>query len=305
MHRLSLTALLTFALAACGGDDGAAPVDGGLDAPPGSAREVIGTIDVHEQRYLWLDDGTPMESASANVRAAFYDGHPPSFHREVARAGACVLRRYTPASCEPFCDGICVDTNVCEPWPTLVAAGRLSIDGLAVALRMPGTDGFYYPDAQLPAELFADGATITASLAGGGGIPASTLSTTGVAPLTGALPDTTLTLVPGQDAIVRWTPAAGDARVKLTINANIQGHGQPYLAIIECDAADAAGAITVPSSMIDAFPETRAWTICAGTDCPPSTLRRYRRATVAVGAQDLELVVASELAFGVDHILPD
>ena len=126
-----------------------------------------------------------------------------------------------------------------------------------------------------------------------------------MAPLTGAIPDGKLVLEPGQDEIVRWTPAGGDARVRLTLNSNNQGHGQPYLGIIECDSPDAAGEVRVSASLVDEFPETRAWTICAGTDCPPSTLRRYQRATAPVGEHDVELVVSSVIAFGVDHILPE
>ena len=308
-RRNSLPASALFlvtTLAACGDDAGNGTADAGTDAPPGQAREVIGTIDVHEQRYVYVEKGVPMENLWSNVRAAFHDGRPPRWHREVARAGACVLKRYTPSLCEPACvDGLCVEANVCERFPTLVSAGRLIIDSTTVAIRIAGTDGFYYPETQLPTDLFADGATIRAELIGGGGYPGLTLSTTGVPPIAGAIPDGTLTLVPGQDHTVRWTPATGDSRMRLTLNSNNQGHGLPYLGIIECDVADAAGEVTVDAALIDAFPETMAWRICAGTDCPPSTLRRYHRATFAVGDQDVELVVATEIAFGVDHILPD
>lgn len=297
---LSLSLSLALAAAACGGASTGVVVD----APPATGGDVIGTIDVTEQRWLSFDGTTPMETRSGLVHAAFYDGGAPSFHRETMRAGDCVLKQYTPSSCEPFCDGVCVDTNVCEKWPTLVAAGRLTVGGLAVPLALPGTDGFYYPDAVLPSELFADDAAITADVAGGGGIPATTLATTGVPALAGAILGGKVILTPGQDAILHWQPAGAGARVRLTINANNQGHGQPYLAIIECDADDAAGQVFIPAAMVDAFPETRAWSVCAGSDCPPSRLRRYHRATVAVGDRDLELVVASEVAFGVDHILP-
>ncbi len=299
-------AALALALAACGDDGGAAPPDAAIDAPPGQAREVIGGIDIAEQRHLYVDEGAPAESRSASVRAAFYDGRPPRWHREVMRAGACVLKRYTPSLCEPACTtGLCVEPDVCEPFPSLVAAGRLLIDGLAVAIRIAGADGFYYPDNQLPTDLFADAATITAELIGGGGIPGLTLTTTGVPPLGFSLPFNRLTLLPGRDATVAWTPAAGDARIHLTLNANNLGHGMPYLGIIECDVADAAGEVTIAAALIDGFPETQAWTFCAGSDCPPSSIRRYHRATTPVGDRDVELTVASEVTFGVEHVLPD
>ncbi len=301
-----LVALTLALLAACGDDGGGAPRDAAVDAPAGTPREVVGTIAVSEQRYVYVDTGPPMETMSAAVRASFYDGRPPRWHREVARAGACVLWRYTPSLCEPACtDGLCVATDVCEPWPRLVAAGRLTVTGLAVALRLPGTDGFYYPEVALPPDLFADGATITAELAGGGGYPASTLTTTGVPAIRPVMPDGKLTLTPGQDVTLRWPPAGGASRVRLTLNSNNRGHGAPYLGIIDCDVDDAAGEVTVAAALIDGFPVTRAWTVCAGSDCPPSTLRRYHRATVALGDRDIELVVGSEVAFGVDHLLPD
>ncbi|HVV86857.1 MAG TPA: hypothetical protein VHE35_27655 [Kofleriaceae bacterium] len=310
--KLTIAAIaMGAALAACGGDDGGAapPADGGVDAPGGTAREVIGSIEVYEENHVWVEDGPPMSNRSASVRASFYDGQPPSFHHEVARVGACVLRRYTPSLCDPPCsNGLCVATDVCEPWPSLVAAGRLSIDGLTVAVRLDGADGFYYPQAQLPADLFADTATVRADLAGGGSYPPLALTAGGVPAIAGAIPDGKLTLPPGEDATIRWTPAGGaggsGARMRLTLNANNQGHGQPYLAILECDVADADGQVTVDASLIDAFPDTRAWNICAGSDCPPSTLRRYHRATAPLGDQDVELLVSSIVSFGVDHILP-
>ena len=299
-------ALIALVMAGCGDDGGGAAVDAGVDGPQEAAREVIGTIDVYEQRQIYIDDDVIQDSLWSNIRAAFYDGGPPQWHREVARAGACVLKRYTPSLCEPACtDGLCVETNVCERFPALIAAGRLIVNGLTVGFRVAGIDGFYYPDTQLPVDLFADDATVSAEIIGGGGIPGFTVATRAVPPLKGAILDGKLTLVPGHDATVSWTPAAGDSRVRLTLNANNRGHGQPYLGIIECDVADAAGEVTVAASLIDGFPETQAWRICAGTDCPPSTLRRYRRATFPVDERDIELIVASEIAFGVDHILPD
>ncbi len=293
------------ALAACGDDGGdTSPVDAGPDAPPGAAREVIGLVDVHEQRYVLSDP--PQDYPSGLVRAVFYDGRPARWHREVMRSGACVLKRYTPALCQPACaDGLCVDTNVCEPWPRAVDAGRLTISGLAVAVRIAPMSGQYYPDGPLPVELFADDATVGASLVGSADFPPVELTTTGVPPLIVSLPQRKLVLDHGADFTMRWTPSGGPSRIRLTLNSNNQGHGAPYLGIIECEADDAAGEITIAAALIDGFPETRAWTVCAGSDCPPSTIRRYHRATIAVGDHDVALEVASEVAFGVDHFLPD
>jgi hypothetical protein len=57
--------------------------------------------------------------------------------------------------------------------------------------------------------------------------------------------------------------------------------------------------------MIEAFPPSNAVAICAGHDCPLSTIRRYRRAIAPVGTdREVELVVSSQFSFGVDHAPP-
>lgn len=298
---LGLAAALT---AACGGGGG-----GAADAPlgpdaGGTPRTRIGGVDVVETRAL-VDDGSGglTEQRTARVSAEFFSGGPANFHRHVMTAGACTLRSYAPASCDPACaDGLCVDTDTCEPWPTRVSAGALAITGLTAAVSITPVDGYYVGDA-LPEDLFADAAVVTADLAGAD-LPPATLVAGGVAPLVTAITDR-ITLVPGEDHVVGWTPGGG-GRVRLTLNSNNQGHGGPYLGIIECEADDAAGQLTVPAALVDAFPETRAWTVCAGSDCPPSRLRRFRASTAPIGVdQAIELAVASEQTFGVDHILPD
>ncbi len=300
MRARALLSLIV--LAACGGDDAAA-TDGGVDggADGGVGAPALGTVRVIEERWINPDDGQAF--ASGSVLAYYLDAPALAWHQEVARAGACVLARYTPAQCDPACsDGVCLRPNVCATPPGFHSAGRLTLAGLATPVTITGADGYYTPTTQLPAALFADDATVTASLAGAS-VPAHTLTARGVPPLVAAI-DRKVTLAPGVDHTVTWTPAAGDARVRLTINANNSGHGAPYAAIIDCDVADAAGQITIAAALIDAFPPTSAWTVCAGSDCPPSTLRRYHRSAVAIPGGDAELIVASQVAFGVDHLAP-
>ncbi len=311
---LHLLAPLPILLLAAGGGDPSS--DDTVDARPGAdtgtgpdadtSRTLIGSIDVIEQLSTYDDGSGPVEYRSARIGAAFYDGGAPRFHREAMRAGACTLSTYTPSSCTPACtDGLCVETNVCEPWPTLVSAGRLTIAGLAVAVQIDPQSNYYYPDQQLPENLFADAAAITATLAGAD-LPAASLDTTGVPPLTTAITAGAITVpYPAvDDFLVRWTPADDGSRVRLTLNANNQGHGMPFLAIITCDAADADGQIALPAAMLDAFPETDAWQICAGTDCPHSTITRYRRGATPVGTdRELALIVGSQVDFGIVHHL--
>jgi len=300
MRRVILAALLL----GCGSGGGADPDGGGdlPDAEPPSGRERIGYVEVIEDRYVFENTSNPY----SRVGALFYDGRPPRFHREVMSEGPCTLRTYTPSLCTPECtDGLCVDTDVCEPWPTLVSAGRLTITGATVAIQIDPQNNYYYSQDPLPENLFDDDATIGATLAGAD-LPAMSLETGAVAAIAPAL-DNGKIVVPypaGEDFVLTWPPAGDGSRVRVTINSNNLGHGNPYLAILECDVADSAGQVALPEAMLDAFPETLAWSACAGSDCPPSTIRRYRRDESPIGEdQAVELVVGTQVSFGVDHLL--
>jgi hypothetical protein len=297
--RSTLVTLCAATFGGCGGGSSTDPDAAGTPDADIIARTTIGGVEVLEQRALTGEP--PDEWRYARVTAQFFAAGPARFHRFVAEEGGCTLRAYTPASCDPVClDGLCVD-NTCEPWPTYSSAGTLTITGLTTAVSITPESGYYAYYDPLPEDLFADDATVTARLAGDE-IPAATLTAGGVRPLATPITDR-ITLVPGEDHTVTWTPDGG-GHVRLTINANNQGHGGPYLGIIECLADDSDGSITVPAALVDQFPETRAWTVCAGSDCPPSWLRRYHETPVPVGTdQQITLTVATEQAFGVDHIL--
>lgn len=301
MRRTITTLCLPLGLlAACSDDAGTDPTDGGVDSPdPGG--ELLGTTTLLEVHNIYDDGGTPRDDRYGNASGFYVAGRMPRWHREVARAGDCVLLRHTPSLCTPACtDGLCVDTNVCEPFTTFRAAGAMTVTGLTAPLTLTGPDGYYYAQDAVPADLFRDDATVTASLAGAA-YPAHAITTGGVPPLVAAIDGVSITLVPGQDHVLRWTPATTDARVRVTLNANNRGHGMPYLGIIECDAPDSAGQVTIAAALVDGFPETQAWTICAGTDCPPSWIRRYRRGTTAMAGGVAELIVGSQRNFGVEH----
>jgi hypothetical protein len=302
---LVCAATAAVALGACGGGDDAG---GNPDAPAGTPDagvdpgELIGGIRILEERALTGDP--PQEYRAGRVHVRFYDPAPPDFHRVTVTEGACTLRRYVPASCDPACnDGLCVGDNECEPWPGMASAGTLTIAGLETAVSITPVDGYYYYNDALPDDLFADAAAITAELAGDD-VSGGTLETTGVPPIETAI-ETKIVLDPGEDHTIAWT-AGGGGRIRVTINANNQGHGGPYLGIITCEADDAAGELTIPAALIDQFPETRAWTVCAGTDCPPSSIERLRAAYLPVGdGRAVSLEVSSLSYFGVDHFPVD
>ena len=304
MRRALLCSLLLGAVA-CGGDDAAATVDASTDAAldpdGGAAGPGLGTLRVVEGRWISPDDGAI--SPYSRFDGWYFDGPQVAWHREIARSGACTLRTFTRAFCDPTCalGTVCVDTDVCQAPPDFQSAGRLTVTGLAVPVTLDSTTGYYQYTDQLPDELFADGATVTATL-NNTTIPTHTLTTHSVPPLIAAI-GTYRTLTPGQDHTITWTPAGGDARVRLTFNTNNGGHGAPYYGIIECDVPDADGQVTVAASLIDQFPEVTPWLVCAGSDCPPSILSRYQRATAVTSAGTAELIVSSQLEFGIDHTL--
>ncbi|MBE7451731.1 MAG: hypothetical protein HS111_23430 [Kofleriaceae bacterium] len=83
----------------------------------------------------------------------------------------------------------------------------------------------------------------------------------------------------------------------------------PTIAIIERDVGTPTARSPSPPALLDAFPETDAWFICAGTDCPPSS--RGASATAGprsrrVREQEVELVVGNAFTFGAsgEHDLP-
>jgi hypothetical protein len=302
-----LTASLAAGLPACGGHDdpgGKAIVDGGptADAPPAAAKR--GEIQVLETRHYFVDvDDKVTEFKSGLVQGRLLKGREPRWHELESQQGACTLWRFKPASCDQFCDGVCLGTNQCEPWPTYVGGGRLAVTGLKIDVALDPEPGlnWYLPPQAPPADLFTPDAEVIATTTGGT-FPAFSLRARGVPPLAAPVTATgKITLVPGKDHTFTWTPASSDARVRLTINANNQGHGNPYMAIIECDVPDADGKVVIPWSMIDAFPPTEAWYVCAGSDCPPSTLLRYSRGVAPVSDGHVELIVGDQISFGVVH----
>jgi hypothetical protein len=179
--------------------------------------------------------------------------------------------------------------------------GRLAAAGLHASLVLSPDSNGYYPDNRiLPADLFDDDAEVGVA-ASGGDLPAFSLATVAVSPIEAAIEEFSVTLIPHQDHVLHWTSADDGARVRVTLNSNNLGHGQPYFAIIECDVPDSAGGVTIPAALVDAFPESHAWEQCVASDCPRSWIRRYRIATSAVPDGEVALIVASEMDFDLEH----
>jgi hypothetical protein len=316
-----LVVLVSGLVAACGdGDNGEtvdappAVIDGVMfDAPPpGEPRFDVGS---HRGRIEVLElAGGPWTGnalAHANfapaptlMRFVFYARVAVRhWQRETMRIGSCRLLELTPAFCTA-CAGICVEDEVCEPYPEYAQAGDLTFDGLHGGPVVLQPNGYFYASqgAKLPVDAFADDATVTVT-ATGEDVPAFTVNAGGVPPLVAAFTNDELHVADTADAVVQWTPADPtdpDLRVRLTLNANNAGHGLPYESVIECDTEDVGG-LTVPAPLIAAFPTTERWEACAGSDCPLSTLTRYRKGSVDVAGTPVDLAVGSQIHLWVIH----
>ena len=299
--------ILIILVVGCGDDDAVAP-DGAQagDGRPGDAPP-DGLGGAASAGRLTVTEVNATFGGSGSFFGEFMAGGLPVWHRETMVMGDCRLFEYDPPFCDPFCDFqfYCAEGNVCQPYPTFMSAGTITVSGLKTALvAQPSACGFcvgeqYQPPALLPADLFDDGDPVSA-VAAGAAFPAFTVEAAGVTPLEATFTAGKIVIQDDVDETVSWTAAGGDARVRLTINANNFGHGAPYEAIIICDTAD-TGQVVVPGAMITAFPPAVAADACGGSDCPPSRLMRYRRGVVETSAGKVELIVGSEILFGVDH----
>jgi hypothetical protein len=302
-------------LVACSGGPGAPPPDATtLDAfradapPPGQPHFDVGPrrgrIEVMEVRG---PTGQPGQAELQAVLAAqptvaqfvFYARiGVMHWQAETARVGECRLLEPRLAFCT-ICDGLCVATEVCEPYPTYGRAGDLTFTGVRAGpftlTQASGVDPTWYASqGELGTDAFAPDATITVR-APGDTVPALEVSAGAVPPLADQLPET-LELTDTTDLRVAWTPTDGDARVRLRLNSNNAGHGQPYLAVIECDSPD-DGEIVIDRSLVETFPSTFEMGACEGSDCPPSTLTRYRSGSADVAGAVVDLVVGSRRDF--------
>lgn len=239
------------------------------------------------------------------LTAAFFDSEKVSFHREEQRIGACRLLTFKPAQCDSFCIGVCVERNVCKPYPSRLSAGKIQYSGLKVPVSLsPQFGNYYYADPPITGDLFDAGAAVSVAAAGGefagfsaSGIGVATLEATSVV-------DDEIKLEDTADYVFTWKPGSDPrARLRLTINANNRGHGAPYEGIIECDAPD-TGSLTIAKELIVPFPDTFRWEICAGRDCPLSDALRYTVSEAQAGSRRVSFIVGSRRSFWVLHRAP-
>ena len=293
---------LALALTACGGDDGGG---GGVDAGPGLDGDV--GLDEPAAGQFVLAEVQFGEGIHTSGQAFGTIVDPrPRYHTLADESPACKRWTFAVGDCGGYCDGVCSPDGECLPHPTQLSAGDVSLSSPGADLVLPHAVYGYYSTEIVSPELFAPGDRIALGAAGGDDVAAFSLETAGVDPIDLSLevggeegPDT-LRMEDGGDLVLTWSPAVPGARVRLEILSNNAGHGFPVDAMIECEADD-TGRIAVPRAMVEAFPEKPYQNICAGTDCPPSSLTRYRADRVEVGGREIELRASAVRQFVLVH----
>jgi hypothetical protein len=281
--RTSLIGLVVAAtLAACGEEGGIASPDAAPRPDAGAGPDFSAAPAVVR---VGLESDGAGGALSTRVAADLRDQPAPSLYVVDPAVGACRAMHAETPFCEALCEppSLCTAPDVCTPFPLGRSAGTIRIAAGDVAHEL-----VYEADVGYPLGLgldlaFPAGATLVAR-APGADRPGFELSAPVPAPLLVTdLPS--LQLRAGEPFVIRWTPADDPgARVRLTLLSDTAAHGQFKPSVIECDAPDGAGVITVPADLVTAHLDPANWG-CGR--CSGSSLARYQRS----GDAALELVV--------------
>ena len=255
--RLGLALSLGLAAAACGGDDGAAAPDGGLDAPLGDPDTLVGHFNVELIAPIPATEDTPATDGYTTVLGIVLDRPQPEavIWDAVLTDGACVLRIPRVPFCETPCGGsaVCVDDDTCQPYGTRQDVGTVQATGLmttggASSFELTSVSGNY----QVPGNLrlaypaFAPGAAFALAASGSTFTPAFTLTGKGIAPL--QLTSGDAALARNEPLTITWTAPTGDAASRVAVLLDISHHGGSK-GKIECDAPD-TGALTLSAAIM-------------------------------------------------------
>jgi hypothetical protein len=324
MNRLLLTLLLASVLfAGCPAedddDDSSTPADddtgdddtGDDDTTPGDDDDDIEPadcvfVDPWAARIEVIEELTPGDEGQwyAQVSGRVYDGPEPTHHELTFEDGSCRYKSLQYGFCDPSCDPmeVCTWENVCEPYPTGLGAGTMTVDGLVEAVEVAPSNTWYWGPWTLPADIYAPGDPIDAAFSGDD-FPAVAMNATGVETMDVDLAAGGIySFTRGADAEITWT-AGTDPRacVLVTINGENVSHGLPYMDIIECVGTD-TGSLTIPQTVADEFPLGTGSEICVGHDCPPSSISRYTLEQVDTEYGPAELRVRSTVLFRYEHL---
>jgi len=197
------------------------------------------------------------EDAYTGVLGRMYDGPTPPnmIFQEVITSGGCRLFKRLYPFCDPGCGGtaVCVQDDSCQPYPTAVDIGTVTISGLTTNdgkssfSMVPINNNYQFTSLTFPP--CKEGTAVSLTAAGGASVRGFTLTVRGISPIT--LLNDTIKMADGQPITLRWTPPAISGISNIFVLIDISYHGGTK-AKIECDCAD-NGSLTIPAKLLDSL----------------------------------------------------
>ena len=283
------------------GDDDSADDDSSEDPNLCSFPDPLAAEILLTEQYV---PGTPSGEWSPFISAFVGDNPDPEHFTVIAEEGECRYLRWHNGLCDPPCDADqeCNVDDICVPQRLGVSGGTLTVTVAGDTFEMEPTEGYpghYWPQEDLPDDLFEQGDPITAALSGDV-FPSVALDARGVMSMDAELAEQGLTMGYAQDATITWT-AGTDPDACVEVYLVQQGplmHGDIPEEIIWCIGQD-DGSLVIPQTLVEMFPigDPEA---CDGDEdwfCVQSTLSRFIRDTVVTVPGPAELQVKSEVRF--------
>lgn len=230
------------------------------------------------------------------VLGKVYDGPTPAaiVWETAATEGDCVLATPRVPYCATPCGGaaVCVEDDVCEPYPTAQTVGTVTLSGVltdagATSFTMdPVANTYQKPGGvRLPFPAFAEGDPIRLDTSDTDFNAAFSVSSTGIQPL--MLADTALVAQPGAGLSLAWTPA-GDASVdQISVKLDLSHHGGSK-GMITCETDD-DGTLELSSTLMGELLDLGV----AGF--PTVIVSRKATGSTTIDAGRVDLVVSSEV----------
>lgn len=303
MKTLKMTVLaLIPALALACSDPAADPAPVPTNITPdacGFAPAAAAVIDLSERHDVW-HAGT-----YARVEAQIRASEQPQVHAVVIEEGGCRLLELMYGDCGPGCgpDEVCTSDNECAAEPAGLGAGVITVRGLGDDIALTSQSwapGRYDSPSTLTSELFDAGDAVEVIL-DGGDFPAIVLGATGVAAMDTDLTASGYELTNGQDAVLNWTAGPDPtACVSVVLKGRNSVHGAPLGNIIECQTTD-TGTLTIPQSIVEAFPIGQTPEVTNGFDWPHSELTRSTHTSLDSPYGPAVLTVRSTTYFQMSH----
>lgn len=274
-------------------DDTGSPGDSGTGDP----NLLVGTFQVQLHGPQAGGDGT------TTVFGKLFDGESPGtvVWELASESGDCRLLTPRVPYCAEPCGGsaACVEDDTCQPYPTPMGAGDITVTGIAVASGDPSftmapiADNYQPPaGTTLVYPGFEEGDAIALSASGdpsGEQIGAFDLEGAGIAPL--ELTHGEVTLDAAADIALSWVAAGGSVDSEVHVKLDISHHGGTK-GMIECVTAD-SGALDVPAALVSGLLDLGV----AGF--PTIIITRRATTSVTTSAGRVDLVVSSGIEEGV------